>query len=121
MVAEMTGYSLQWIWKLAGRYNRGGTGAMGDKRHQNPGKALSLDGQQQAELAQALEGAAPDGGSWTGPKVAHWMSQRLGRKVYAQRGWEMMQRLGYRSQTPRRRHAKADAEAQDWFKKTTGC
>lgn len=117
VVAEMTGYSRQWIRKLAGRYNTRGEQGIGDKRPEHSGRKLSLDAQQQAELARALEGKAPDGEHWTGPKVARWMSEQLGRTVHVQRGWEMMQRLGYSSQTPRRRHAKADAESQRLFKK----
>jgi transposase len=118
-VAAVTGYGVQWIRKLAGRYNREGATGIGDKRHQNPGKALRLDGQQQAALSAALDGPAADGGVWTGPKVAGWMSERLGRQVSAQRGWAMLRRLGYGSQSPRRRHVTADEETQAWFKKTT--
>jgi transposase len=118
-VAEMTGYSRPWIRQVVKRYNEQGEAALGDHRHQNPGRRLKLTEQQQAELQQALAGKAPDGGVWTGSKVAVWMSEKVGRPVYPQRGWEMLRRLGYRSQTPRRRHAKADAEQQDLFKKTS--
>jgi len=118
-VAAVTGYSKQWVRKLAGRYNTLGEPGIGDKRSGHSGRKLSLSADQQAALAQALEGEAPDGEAWTGPKVAAWMSVQLGRKVHVQRGWEMMQRLGYSSQTPRRRHAKADSESQEAFKKTS--
>jgi hypothetical protein len=70
-----------------------------------------------AELDQALAGPAPDGGLSTGPKVARWMSDKLGRSVRAVRGWELLQQLGYCSYVPRPRHAKADPEAQERFKK----
>ncbi|SRR5712691_2268314 len=119
VVAEMTGYSRQWIRKLAGRYNAEGEQAIGDKRSEHSGRKLSLNAQQQAELAQALAGSAPDAEGWSGPKVAAWMSEQLGRQVHFQRGWEMMRRLGYSSQTPRRRHSKADTESQQVFKKTS--
>jgi transposase len=119
VVAQMTGYSRQWIRKLAGRYTALGEAGIGDKRAGHSGRKLSLNAQQQAALAQAMEGSAPDGEAWTGPKVAAWMSDQLGRPVHVQRGWEMMRRLGYSSQTPRRRHAKADSESQQLFKKTS--
>jgi len=45
-----------------------------------------LDDVQQAQLWQALQGKPADGGLWTGPKVAAWMSELLGRPVSAQRG-----------------------------------
>jgi len=119
VVAQVTGYSRQWIRKLAGRYNAVGEAGIGDKRAGHSGRKLSLDAQQQSALAQALEGKAPNGEAWTGPKVAAWMSEQLGRSVHVQRGWEMMRRLGYSSQTPRRRHTKADSQSQQEFKKTS--
>jgi hypothetical protein len=45
------------------------------------------------------------------------MSDKLHRTVRAVRGWELLQQLGYRSYVPRPRHAKADPEAQESFKK----
>ncbi len=45
------------------------------------------------------------------------MSQRLGRPVSEQRGWEWMRRLGFTPQRPRPRETRADAEAQAAFKK----
>lgn len=117
-VAERTGYSQHWLGKVGGRYHAEGEAGVGDRRHHNPGRHLSLTDQQQAELAQALEEKAPDGEAWTGPKGAAWMGAQLGRPVYPQRGWDMMNRLGYSSQTPRRRHQKADPESQQAFKKT---
>jgi transposase len=116
-VADLTGYSLTWIYALVRRYNRDGPDALGDHRHSNPGKAALLSPSLRAELDQALAGEAPDGGVWTGPKVARWISDKLGRVVSAVRGWELLQQLGYRSYVPRPRHAKADPEAQETFKK----
>src|SRR5919205_2928757 len=53
-VMEVTGYSRGWIQQLARRYNADGPGALGDRRHLNPGakeRAL-LSGEQQEELQQ---------------------------------------------------------------------
>ncbi|HET9222624.1 MAG TPA: winged helix-turn-helix domain-containing protein [Roseiflexaceae bacterium] len=116
-VVDVTGYSSTWIYALVRRYNRDGPAALGDRRHHNPGKSALLSPALRAELDQALAGSAPDGGLWTGPKVARWMSDKLGRKVRAVRGWELLQQLGYRSYVPRPRHAKADRDAQETFKK----
>lgn len=116
-VADVTGYSSTWIYALVRRYNRDGPDALGDHRHHNPGKAALLSPALLAELDQALTGPAPDGGLWTGPKVARSLSDKLGRSVRAVRGWELLQQLGYRSYVPRPRHAKADPEAQERFKK----
>jgi transposase len=117
-VAEATGYSPDWIRAIIQRFNA--SGHVGDRRHHNPGghaRAL-LDANQQAELAQALEGPAPDGGRWSSAKVAAWISARMGRPVGVVRGWEYLQRLTYRPLVPRPRHVQADPEAQEAFQQT---
>lgn len=116
-VAAVTGYSRTWIYAIVGRYNRDGERAVGDQRQHNPGQAPLLSAAQCEELDSALQEPPGDGGIWTGPKVAHWMSAKLGRRVYDARGWEMLQQLNYRSYLPRPRHAKADAADQEAFKK----
>jgi transposase len=115
-VAQVTGYGVRWIQEIARRY-RAGPQAIGDRRHTNPGAAPLLDGEQQGQLQLALAGPAPDGGIWTGRWVAHWMSEVLGRPISVQRGWEWMRRLGFTPQRPRPREIRADAAAQEVFKK----
>jgi transposase len=116
-VAEITAYSPTWISTIVQRYNADGPAGLGDRRHHNPGQTALLSPEQRAELADALEQPAPDGGLWTGPKVAQWMADKLGRRVHAPRGWEVLRALDYRSYVPRPRHSNADAAAQDQFKK----
>src|SRR5262244_2470768 len=65
-VVEMTGYSPTWVRTLARRYNAAGERGSGDRRHANPGGPRALTGGLRAELDRAPEGAAPDGGLWTG-------------------------------------------------------
>jgi transposase len=81
-VAEVTGYCANWIRILARRYNQDGPQALVDQRHQNTGAPSLLSKEHQEQLQYALEAAVPDGGLWTGPKVAGWMSEQIGRKVY---------------------------------------
>jgi transposase len=116
-VAEMTGYSQAWIRTIAHRYNAGGAAAIGDQRHHNPGRAPSLPVYQQQTLKSMLSAAAARGEAWSGVEVAAWMSERLGRNVYAQRGWEMLRRLDFRPKVGRPRHIKADVADQDAYKK----
>ena len=116
-VASSTGYSRTWLYAIVRRYNADGPDAVGDRRHTNPGQAPLLSAALRAELDLVLAKPAPDGGVWTGPKVAHWISDKLGRTVHPPRGWEMLQQLGYRSYVPRPRHANADATAHEEFKK----
>lgn len=113
-IAEAVGYDVPWVRKLAGRYNEGGPEAMGDGRQNNPGQERLLDEEGLAALRDALDNERPPGGGqWNGPKVAVWMSERLGRHVWPVRGWEYLRHLGYTPQRPRPRHEKAaDEEAQ---------
>jgi transposase len=116
-VIQTTGYSATWIGTIAKRYNAEGPDGIGDRRHTNPGAASLLSAEQLAELDAALDAPAPDGGLWTGPKIAQWMADKLGQKVHVQRGWELLQRLNYRSYVPRPRHVKSDPAAQEAFQK----
>jgi transposase len=118
-IATATGYSTRWISTVAHRYNAQGAEGLGDQRHTNPGPARLLSAAQQADLRQALTGLAPDGGQWSGPKVALWLSDRVGRRVPPQRGWVYLRLLGFRPLVPRPRHVKADADAQAAFKKNS--
>jgi len=117
-VAELTSYSVPWVRSVVKRYHEGGPSAVGDKRHDNPGKPRLLSEAQEAQLRQEVERAERAGPSWNGPQVAQWMSQQTGRKLYPARGWEMLQHLGYSTKTPRPRHVKADVVGQAQFKKT---
>jgi transposase len=116
-VVQTTGYSETWIGTIAKRYNTDGPDGVGDRRHANPGAGALLLVEQLAELDTLLDGPSPDGGLWTGPKAAAWMATKLGRKVHVQRGWEVLQRLNYRSYVPRPQHARAGPAAQAVFQK----
>jgi transposase len=118
-VVAATGYSAGWIATIVGRYNRDGAAGIGDQRHRNPGAQPLLSAAQQAALRAALATPAPDGGRWTGPKVAAWMAEALGHPVHAQRGWEYLRRLGMTPQVPRPAHTAADPAAQAAFKQTS--
>jgi transposase len=116
-VARVTGYSQHWVRVIVKRYNHAGPD---DTRHRNPGAASLLTNHQLQLLEQALLSPPPDGGMWNGAKVAEWVSHLLGRKVYPQRGWELLGKLDYRLRRPRPRHARADAAAQiEWYWKKT--
>ncbi len=120
-VCEVTGYSPGWVRQIVGRYNERGVEGLGDRRHANPGareRAL-LDEEGEAELREALEGAPPGGGMWSGPKVALWIAQRNGlEKVHVQRGFEYLRKVGMSPQVPRPSNAKgASASEQQAFKK----
>ncbi len=71
-----------------------GSAGLADGRQRAVGAAPLLSDAQQRELRQALQSPPPDGGAWTGPKVAKWIAARTGRRVHRQRGWEYLRRLG---------------------------
>ncbi len=117
-VAAATGYGVRWITEIVRRYNAEGVDGLGDQRARNTGARPLLSQEDEAALREALAEPPTDGGLWSGPKVAAWMTARLGRKVWPQRGWDYLQKLGYSSQVPRPRHAKAaSAEEQEAFKR----
>jgi hypothetical protein len=82
------------------------------------GYRQATDEAQQADLATAVAGPAPDGGLWSRAKVAAWISARIGRRVGVVRGWEYLQRLRLRPLVPRPQHQQADSEQQDTLQKT---
>ena len=120
-VAASTGYSAYWIGQIARRYNTEGPAGMSNRRHTTSHRAAPLlTSAQMEELRQALRGPAPQGERWTSRTVASWMSERLGRPVAKQRGWDYLRRLDARLRLPRPRHVAASAEEQAAFKKSSG-
>jgi transposase len=111
-VAQSTGYSPYWIGQLAKRYNTEGPDGMRNRaRLTSHRQAPLLSLEQQEELRQALTRPPPGGTPttrWSGRRVALWMSERVGRPVAVQRGYDYLQR-----------HVRADAAAQAQFKKSS--
>ena len=116
-IHEVIGLSEWVIRKVLHRYNCEGPDGVRDKRHDHPGAPSLLSAELKEELRELLSGPAPDGGLWTGPKVAGWMSEQLGRKVSAGQAWQTLKQMGYSLKRPRRQHPEADREAQEAFKK----
>lgn len=112
-VAAETGYSAKGIRRLVGHYNAEGPPALVDHRHASPGRTPLLDAAGMAALREALTRPAPDGGVWSGPRVAQWMSTRLGRPVSNYRGWAVLRRATDTRQVPGSRAMTADPAAQE--------
>jgi transposase len=102
-VARVTGYGRRWVAEVVRRHDEDGPEGPGDRRRGDAGAEPLLGAEDEAALAEP----PGDGGLWTGPKVAAWMAPRLGRKVWPQRGWDYLRKVGYSAQRPRPRHAKA--------------
>ena len=118
-VAEVTGYTPTWVSKILWRYNDHGLVGLGDGRLDNPGAAPLLDEVQLEELRDVVSEPPPDGGLWTGRKVACWITGRIGRTVSPQRGVEYLRRLDLTRQVPRPANPKASLYEQGRFKKSS--
>jgi len=93
-IVAATGCPPRTIRQIAQRYRECGPAGLADGRQRSLGAPPILSEDQQRDLGQALQGPAPDGGVWTGPKVARWIAARIGKRVHRQRGWEYLRRLG---------------------------
>ena len=72
--ARTVGLGISWVREVIHRYNKDGPSSVKDRHHINPGgKKPRLSRKQQMELAEAIKGAPPGGGAWTGAKVAAWI------------------------------------------------
>ena len=114
--AAQVGLTPSWARTILKRWNAEGPAGLADRRRAtNRGKA-KLTPEQQAELYAALQARPPDGGLWTGPKVAAYARDRYGVAVCKQTGWGWLRRLGFTPQVPRPRHPEAatPAEQRAW-------
>ena len=116
--ARLVGFTPAWGRAILKRYNAHGPDALIDGRRDN-GADPKLTPEQQAELFAALQTEPPDGGLWTGRKVACWITGRIGRTVSPQRGVEYLRRLDLTRQVPRPANPKASLYEQARFKKSS--
>jgi len=113
-VAELTAFHPQHVYNLIWRYNRQGPDAFVDgRRRHTGGRPPLLNEEQLKAFKRALKGAAPDGGSWSGPKAARWISEYIGRPVHPQRGWEYLKRCGHPIGRAGRHRRRVNGVAQD--------
>src|SRR5215207_1152435 len=118
-VAATVSYAQRWVERLLARYNAQGPQALGDLRRRNGTSPSVLRPDLLDQLKDRLREPPPDGGLWTGPKVAAWMAGERGRAaVLPQRGWEALKAINWSVQKPRPRHpASATPEERETFKK----
>lgn len=96
--AQVVGLNYDYAKEIVRRYNQEGPDAVknrSQKRRASVRSLLTLA--QQEELQKALQTPPPDGGKWSGPKVARWIAEKTGREhVWSQRGWDYLKRFGNR-------------------------
>lgn len=102
------------------RWNAGGPDGLTDRRVGN-GAAPKLTARRRDALYRALGKRPPDGGLWTGPKVARYVRDRWQVEVRPETGWRWLVDLGFSLQVPRPTHPKAaDRPTRRRWKKTCG-
>lgn len=116
-VAKQLGYTEYWVRTIVHRYIAEGPAGLKDRRRANPGATALVSTAVREELRHRLATPPDDGGVWTGPKVARWLSDRLDRRVAPQRAWEVLRAIGFTLQQPRPAAVQADPQAQVAFKK----
>jgi len=116
-VVRVTGYRVATVRTVIHRYNADGAAGLVDRRHANPGQAPLVTPGVQEQLRTRLAAPPPDGGLWTSPKVAVWLTGQVGRPIRPQRAWEVLQRMGFSLQRPRPHASAADPAAQTACKK----
>lgn len=104
--AEVVGVSVITARAVLRRWNAGGPAGLADGRAANRGRPALTDGQR-GELFAALKRRPPDGGLWTGPKVAGYVRDRWAVRVAPQTGWRWLVGLGFTLQVPRPSHPRA--------------
>jgi transposase len=117
-VAEIVGVSAVSVRATLHRWNQHGPEGLTDRRAANRGRPRLSD-DQRAALFAALKKRPPDGGLWSGPKVARYAAGRWGVFVRPETGWRWLRKLGFTLQVPRPSHPrKADLPTRERWKKT---
>lgn len=119
-VAGLVGLSAVTVRAVLHRWNDHGPDGLADRRRGN-GADPKLTPRRRAALYAALQKRPPDGGVWTGPKVARYVNDRWQVVVRPETGWRWLVDLGFSLQVPRPSHPKsATPHARRAWKKTCG-
>ena len=117
-VADVVGLSAVTVRHVLHRWNAGGPDGVADRRRGN-GAEPKLTARRRDALYAALQKRPPDGGVWTGPKVARYVRDRWQVAVCPETGWRWLVALGFSLQVPRPAHPRAaDAPTRRRWKKT---
>ena len=100
-------------------YNADGLDGLQTKKA--PGAPARLNSKQREQLSMWIEGGPQasgfTSGVWTGPMIADLIKKKFGVKYNNRYVPSLLHRMGFSVQRPRKRLARADAEAQErWVK-----
>ena len=117
-VADLVGLSVITTRDVLKRWNEHGPDGLADGRKNN-GSESKLDAGRRAQLLAALKKRPPDGGLWSGPKVARYVRTKWSIEICPQTGWKWLVDLGFTLQVPRPSHPRAaDPPTRKRWKKT---
>ena len=117
-VADLIGLSGVTVRAALHRWNDHGPDGLADRRRGN-GAAPKLTARRRDALYAAVQKRPPDGGLWTGPKVARYVRTRWQVAVRPETGWRWLVELGFSLQVPRPSHPNAaDRPTRRAWKKT---
>lgn len=102
-VADVVGLSAITVRAVLHRWNDHGPDGVVDRRKANR-SAPKLTTRQRNALFTALHKRPPDGGLWTGPKVARYVRERWAVSVCPETGWRWLREMGFTLQVPRPSH-----------------
>ena len=109
--APLVGLSDVYARAVLKRWNAHGPDGLADRRKANKGPG-KLSPAQLAAAYDALQQEPPDGGLWSGPKLAAYARDRFGVAAHPATGWRWLKKLGFRLVVPRPRHPKAATPEQ---------
>ena len=116
-IAKALERKADWVRRTVRDYNEGGAESVRDGRFRS-GRGHKATPELRQALFEAVKSAEPSaGGRWLGIKAQQWFADQ-GVELGLSTTYRAMHLAGLSVQQPRPRHAKADAEAQETFKKS---
>lgn len=100
------------IRRVVRRYNKERPDGLRHRRRGRSGRKALLTETKRRQLFLELQRDPPDGGLWSGPKVALRVSEYAGIRVSAVTGWQYLRKLGFTLQVPRPRHSETATEEE---------
>lgn len=117
-VAALVGLSDVTVRAVLHRWNATGPAGVTDGRKAN-GSDPKLSPRRPDALCAALQERPPDGGLWSGPKVARYVKGRWGVSIGPVTGWRWLRDRGFTLQVPRPSHPRsADRPTRRAWEKT---
>lgn len=118
-VAGVIGVSRGWACRLRRQFIRSGGGEAEQKRQRGGRRRENLSTQEEVEFLASFFDKAASGGILVVGEIKKALDERLGRKTALASVYNLLHRHGWRKLAPDKRHPKADAVAQQEWKKNS--